>query len=160
VTYPGVQACGCSRAEPRLHRMWQRTLPARRPLLLARPRLLARPLLSAALLCSLVSLSACDDADVTPSVCPVLPSECPAVVPSYANEVAPIIATHCGQCHTREDISGPWPLDDPTDVADWATQIQLDLSECLMPPRETDAPLSDADRETLHTWLMCGAPVN
>ena len=44
-------------------------------------------------------------------------------------------------------------------LPDIATQIQLDLSECLMPPPEAP-PLSDVDRDTLHTWLSCGAPLD
>jgi uncharacterized membrane protein len=105
----------------------------------------------------------CDDQSETPAaVCPILSSNCPAVVPSYANEVAPILAAHCGQCHTRENLSptAPWPLDDPTDVADWASTIQADIGDCLMPPPEADAPLNDVDRDTLHVWLLCGAPLN
>jgi hypothetical protein len=103
--------------------------------------------------------SGCEDADLVPSTCPSLSSECPAVLPSYNGEIAPLIATHCGQCHTQADPTGPWPLDDATDVADWAAQIQLDVRECLMPPPDTDAPLSAADRQMLYTWLNCGAPV-
>jgi len=111
---------------------------------------------------SLSGLFGCGGDAVRPPalVCPTLSSECPAVVPSYTNEVAPILAAHCGQCHTRENPSGPWPLEDPSDLADWATSLQADLSECLMPPPDADAPLSDADRDTLHVWLMCGAPAN
>jgi len=107
---------------------------------------------------------ACDDDRVRPeaAVCPVLSSGCPAVVPSYANEVAPIVEAHCGQCHTRTnpDPRGPWPLDAPEDLAEWAGTIQADLSDCVMPPPEADAALSDADRETLHAWLSCDAPAN
>jgi len=105
-------------------------------------------------------LLACDDEAEHPLalVCPTLSSECPPVLPSYANEVAPIIAAHCGQCHSRENPSGPWPLDDLGEIADWASAIQANLAQCLMPPPETDAPLSDADRDTLQVWLMCGAP--
>src|SRR5262245_16194356 len=96
------------------------------------------------------------------AVCPILSSNRPAEMPSYTNEVAPILAAHCGQCHTREHLSptAPWPLDDPTDVAEWAGTIQADSVDCLMPPPEADAPLGDADRDTLHVWLLCGAPLN
>ena len=140
-----VPSCESRRAEPRLERMQTRLL---------------LPGLLALALGAVLGAASCDDADTITSVCPVLTSECPAVLPSYTNEVAPIIATHCGQCHTHADPTGPWPLDDPTDVADWSIQIQLDLSDCLMPPEDTDVPLSAADRDTLHTWLMCGAPLN
>jgi len=110
----------------------------------------------------LLGLLACNGAaERSPAlVCPTLSTECPAELPSFANEVAPILAAQCGQCHTREDPTGPWPFDNREDVADWARQIEADLAECLMPPPETDAPLSGADRETLHVWLTCGTPAN
>jgi hypothetical protein len=110
----------------------------------------------------LTGVLGCEDEAKRPSAlaCPTLSNECPAEVPSYVNAVAPIIAAHCGQCHTREDPTGPWPLDDRQDVADWALTIQQDLADCLMPPPDSDPPLSDADRETLHVWLTCGTPEN
>jgi hypothetical protein len=123
------------------------------------PRALA-PLGLAAALSAGLWASGCDEADLAPSACATLSTECPAQLPSYASEIAPLIATHCGQCHTREDPNGPWPLDDPTDVADWASAIKVDVSDCLMPPPETDVPMPDADRQTLFTWLQCGAPVD
>lgn len=110
----------------------------------------------------LLGVLACgDETEFRPAlVCPTLSSECPAVVPSYTNEVAPIFAAHCGQCHSRENPTGPWPLDDAIDIGEWAFSIDADLSDCSMPPLNADVPLSDADRETLHAWLSCGAPAN
>ena len=96
----------------------------------------------------------------TTAACPILSYECPAELPSYANEVAPIFAAHCNQCHNGEDPRGPWPLNDPIDIGDWALSIKADLEDCLMPPPDSDAPLSAADRQTLHVWLSCGAPNN
>jgi hypothetical protein len=113
--------------------------------------------LAVAGLCVCAAVS-CDDTDGL--VCVPLPNECPDLIPSYTDEIAPIIAAHCGQCHTAEDPNGPWPFDDVTDVADWRLEIQLSLEECLMPPLDTAAPLSAADRQTLHAWLVCGAPPN
>jgi len=103
---------------------------------------------------------ACNDKDLPAAVvCNALSSECPAVIPSYADEVAPILAARCGQCHTRgnPDPMAPWPLDNPEDLADWSTPLEADLAECLMPPPGAE-PLTDAERETLHVWLTCGAP--
>ncbi|HEU4579656.1 MAG TPA: hypothetical protein VFS67_15465 [Polyangiaceae bacterium] len=96
----------------------------------------------------------------TTATCPILSYDCPAELPSYANEVAPLFAAHCNQCHNGQDPRGPWPLNDPIDIGDWALSIKADLEDCLMPPPDSKAPLSDADRQTLHTWLACGAPNN
>jgi hypothetical protein len=149
VSYSAVQACGIQSPEPKLQVMRRHQISFAAGVVLGIGS------------SGLLGLLACEDAAERPAlVCPTLSSECPALVPSYANEVAPILAAHCGQCHTRENPSGPWPLDDPLDIAEWATSIQADLSECLMPPPDADAPLSDADRETLHAWLSCGAPAN
>jgi hypothetical protein len=101
-----------------------------------------------------------DPAAPTTAACPILSSECPAEPPSYANEVAPIFAAHCNQCHSGEEPTGPWPLKNASDIGDWSSSIKADLEDCLMPPPDSDAPLSDADRQTLHVWLSCGAPNN
>jgi hypothetical protein len=95
----------------------------------------------------------------TGAVCEPLPVECPGEAPSYANVVAPIIANNCSQCHNPNDHLA-WPLDDPTDVADWSDAMLLNLAACLMPPRDSDIVLNDADREALNAWLICGAPDN
>lgn len=101
-----------------------------------------------------------DPAAPTTAACPILSSECPAELPSYANEVAPLFAAHCNQCHNGADPAGPWPLNNPIDIGDWARSIQADLEDCLMPPPDSDPPLSDADRQKMHDWLSCGAPNN
>jgi hypothetical protein len=92
----------------------------------------------------------------TPSACPAEP----AAVPSYAGQIAGIIAQHCGSCHLENNLGGPWPFSQWIDVYDWVSSIRISLEQCLMPPPDTDAPLTPADRETLQTWLACGAPNN
>ena len=106
--------------------------------------------------------SACSDEAAAPTTaaCPILSYECPEELPSYANEVGPIFAAHCAECHSGQDPTGPWPLNDPSEIGDWASQIRADLEDCLMPPPDSKAPLSAADRQTLHDWLSCGAPNN
>ncbi len=92
--------------------------------------------------------------------CVPTPSACPAEVPSYAGEVAGIIERHCGNCHIEDNLGGPWPFSRWQDVYDWASSLRISLEQCLMPPPETDAPLSPEDREKLQAWLACGAPEN
>lgn len=91
-----------------------------------------------------------------PSACPSEPSE----VPSYAGEIAGIIERHCGNCHLEDNLGGPWPFSHWQDVYDWNTSLRISLEQCLMPPPESDAPLSAAERERLQSWLACGAPNN
>jgi hypothetical protein len=126
-------------------------------------RLLRSPILPCVLALAAGGFVACGGDDGTApktAACPVLASDCPAELPSYANEVAPLFAAHCGQCHSSDNPLGPWPLDNASDIADWSLSIKADLEDCLMPPPDSDAPLSDADRQTLHVWLACGAPNN
>lgn len=92
--------------------------------------------------------------------CEPTPSACPGEAPSYSGEIAGIFERHCGACHIEGNLGGPWPFRDWHDISDWALSIRISLEECLMPPPESDAPLSPADRETLQTWLACGAPDN
>jgi hypothetical protein len=93
------------------------------------------------------------------SVCTALPTQCSGDAPSYANVVAPIIANDCSQCHNSDEHIA-WPLDDPSDIADWTDAMLLNLGACLMPPRDSDVVMSDADREAINAWLICGAPDN
>ncbi|HKO90864.1 MAG TPA: hypothetical protein VJU61_06925 [Polyangiaceae bacterium] len=117
-------------------------------------------LLAMAALAALTLAVACnDDPEPEASVCTPLPTECPGEAPSYTNVVAPIITSSCSQCHNPNDHLA-WPLDDPTDIADWADSMLLNLGACLMPPKDSDIVLSDADREALNAWLLCGAPVD
>ena len=92
--------------------------------------------------------------------CVPTPSACPSEVPSYSGEIAGIIERHCGNCHLDDNLGGPWPFSVWQDVYDWSLSLRLSLEECLMPPPETDAPLSPTDRERLQAWLACGAPNN
>jgi hypothetical protein len=82
------------------------------------------------------------------------------VVPSYAGEVAGIIEQHCGNCHLENNLGGPWPFTYRQDIVDWQSSIRSAVELCLMPPPESDAPLSATDREKLQSWLACGAPDN
>jgi hypothetical protein len=83
---------------------------------------------------------------------------CPAVPPSFANDVLPLLQRDCNQtCHAPG--MGQWPLVDYTDVYDWSALISLDIDECAMPPADAGA-LTSSDRTTLLGWLACGSPNN
>lgn len=87
-------------------------------------------------------------------------SACPDEVPSYAGEIAGLIQRHCGNCHVEDNLGGPWPFSHWQDVYDWSSSLRISLEQCLMPPPESDAPLSATERERLQSWLACGAPNN
>jgi hypothetical protein len=92
--------------------------------------------------------------------CAPTPSACPAEVPSYGGEIAGIIERHCGNCHLDDNLGGPWPFTQRQDIVDWLSSVRSAVELCLMPPPESDAPLSPVDREKLQSWLACGAPDN
>jgi hypothetical protein len=85
---------------------------------------------------------------------------CPATVPSYATQIAPIFNARCNGCHNANDPTSPWPLDNHSDVHDWRGTILDDLEHCAMPPPDSGMPLPDNERALLQAWLVCGAPDN
>ena len=102
--------------------------------------------------------SSSDTSDAGGSSCVSAPS-CPTTnVPSYQNEIAPIIQVACAQCHGPDGSAG---FDEST-YADVHGQFGSMLSQvalCQMPP--VNGPqLTDAQRVALTAWLKCGAPDN
>jgi hypothetical protein len=89
-------------------------------------------------------------------------SACQQPVPSYANDVAPILDLRCNStCHAPG--VGPWPLNNYNDVHDWVDIIGSYVEQCGMPPPEAGAgngDLTDQERATILDWLVCGAPNN
>ena len=97
-----------------------------------------------------------------PEACPALSEACPANVPSYGNQVAPILERSCGgdSCHSADSSQGAWPLDDYGDVAAWRSVLFNVLDDCSMPPPDDSATLSADERALLAAWLACGTPNN
>jgi hypothetical protein len=127
--------------------------------------------LSLILLVSLLAAFACSNsgqgsADVT-ATCTVIDASttCNTPMPSYQNDIVPILNVSCNApCHSNES-SGPWPLTAYDDVLDWASIIQNDVATCAMPPaadagNPSNGPLTDSERNTLLNWIACGAPNN
>ncbi|HEX4477509.1 MAG TPA: hypothetical protein VH142_20610 [Polyangiaceae bacterium] len=93
---------------------------------------------------------------VIASACaPSIPKKCPSDAPMYTADVLPILEARCTTCHNTKD--GPWPLTDYQEVVDWRSQVLGDLAGCTMPPADAGVTLSSDERETLITWLVCGA---
>ena len=93
-----------------------------------------------------------------PSCQVTLPSACPTPAPTYSGDAAPIFATHCTLCHSPGGVQANHPLGSYAELRPQASTIIHELTACLMPPA-TEAPLTDAEVQTLLTWMVgCGAP--
>jgi hypothetical protein len=114
-----------------------------------------------------VDVNAAFDAspDVGPEMleagCPQdLPATCPSLVPSWMNDVEPIINLRCGACHGVGGVEQS-KLDFSTyqGVHNSFTPILITVAGCVMPPPGV-APLTAAERQMLLAWLVCAAPNN
>jgi hypothetical protein len=79
-------------------------------------------------------------------------------VPSYENEIAPILRNACIPCHSPSGSAG---FDETTyaEVYGEYGSILSQVAVCAMPPLN-GPPLTDAQRVALTAWLRCGAPDN
>lgn len=89
-----------------------------------------------------------------------------ASVPSYENEVAPIIAENCAACHRAGGIA-PFAMDSHAMLRGWSPMIREVLMTKRMPPGQIDPHvgdfvndmlLSDAQVQTLIGWINAGSP--
>lgn len=89
----------------------------------------------------------------------VAPATCPTSVPSFANDVLPILNAKCNGCHTGPPQ--PWALTNQDDVQTWAISISIDLTRCSMPPADAGTPnLTKAELDAVLGWIVCGSPNN
>lgn len=89
--------------------------------------------------------------------------------PSYVNEVAPIIADNCAQCHRAGGIA-PFALDSHQAAQGWSPMIREVVMTKRMPPGQVDNKvghkvkdamnLSDQEIQTLVHWVNAGSPVD
>lgn len=84
------------------------------------------------------------------------PTECPDPPPSY-QQIAPLFEEKCNTCHTREDPTGPWPLETYSHIVAWRTEIRDEVLYCTMPPKDGE-PLTPDERLMLMEWILCGMP--
>ncbi len=110
-------------------------------------------------LCGLLSCSG-DSPGGAAEACPALTADCSAPVPTYVGTVQAIIDLRCGSCHRADNPSGPWPLDNYEDVADWSLVISNQLDSCMIDSPHFGNPLPDGERRAIDTWLGCGVPEN
>jgi Copper type II ascorbate-dependent monooxygenase, C-terminal domain len=89
-----------------------------------------------------------------------------ASAPTFSKDVAPILYKNCATCH-RPDEPAPMSLLTYKDARPWAKSIRQYVSSGLMPPWHATQPhgvflndrrLSEADKNTLISWVDAGAP--
>lgn len=92
-----------------------------------------------------------------------------ADIPSYVDEVAPIIAENCASCHRAGGIA-PFALDSSLAARGWSPMIREVVLTRRMPPGQIDNKvghrirnemnLADAEMQTLIHWVDAGSPVD
>jgi len=88
-----------------------------------------------------------------------VPSACPTAAPTWNADAMPIFESHCWSCHAGGGIeSSQFPLGSYSGIYQARTTILEQLSSCTMPPSDAPTALTSDERETLLTWLACGAP--
>ena len=110
-------------------------------------------------------LAAVDDlsgADLTPPVTCTndQPATCPSPLPSYQNQVGALLQTYCAACHSPSGVAFDHVFETYSEVISQHGAILNQINACNMPPPDGGAPLPEADRKTMVTWLACGAPNN
>jgi hypothetical protein len=102
-----------------------------------------------------------DAGDGSGAACPQkLPQSCPAQPPSYASDIAPLIAARCLQCHGPGGVA--YPSRDFTSYDKVYAQRRNMLGmiyACKMPPPGA-TPLAAQELQDLLAWFVCNAPNN
>ncbi len=88
-----------------------------------------------------------------------LPAACPAQVPSYAADIAPLLQRRCLVCHAPGGPAASRPLTSYAAVYTLRTTVLSQVYGCVMPPPGA-TPLTGAERASLLAWLVCKAPDN
>lgn len=102
---------------------------------------------------SLLSIPGCGEDEAT--CAPTTPSSCPSSPPSYKDDVAPIVEKYCGKCHVEGGESADKPLDTYQGMSALIDLVSSEISGCEMPPADETQP-SDAEREKVLAWIVCG----
>ena len=87
------------------------------------------------------------------------PAACPSTPPSYAHDIAPLVEEYCSQCHNPQGSAFDEPISTYADLYSRRVDALDQLYDCEMPMSPAPQP-TIADRITLLTWFVCGAPDN
>ena len=87
--------------------------------------------------------------------------------PKYHEDVQPIVYNHCQTCHSAGGVADAPPIDVYTTAATWASSMDADTAQRLMPPwppeptcrtdYKNERMLSATDVQTIHDWYMGGS---
>lgn len=96
--------------------------------------------------------------------CSGLTTTCPATPPSWQNDVQPLIVTYCLTCHSDGGVA-PSTFDYTSYQGVFKNRAEMltQIYQCLMPLAGASPPAAQPDpteRQTLVSWLVCGAPEN
>jgi len=89
-----------------------------------------------------------------------------ATGPTYAHDIAPLLARHCVECHQPGRI-GPFALTGYEDAVAWAATAKERIDAGVMPPWHADPAfghfanerrLSDEEKRLFDAWIAAGAP--
>ena len=101
-----------------------------------------------------------DDPDSGSDQCPTLTGGCPATPPSWQSDVQPLVLTYCTACHGKGGVEQPtFDATSYQGVLVARSEIGTVTINCSMPPAGWPAP-DAAQRQTLLSWVECGAPDN
>ena len=85
-----------------------------------------------------------------------LPPRCPSPAPTWANDVAGIVAARCASCHAPDGAAAEKPLTSYAEVFKLRSAVLNQVHACKMP--QAGAPeLTPTERAALQAWLVCGA---
>ena len=98
------------------------------------------------------------DAGAGPPCLVDLPTSCPASVPGYKTDIAPILRQYCVYCHGPSGLAG-YPETTYDEVYAQRSAILDQVYGCMMPPSGVPT-MSAQDRVALLSWLVCNAPDN
>jgi hypothetical protein len=98
------------------------------------------------------------------SDCSELSTTCPGTPPSWQTDVEPLIATYCLTCHSDGGVA-PATFDYTSYAGVYKNRAEMlsQVYDCVMPLIDASpaaAQPSAADRQTIVSWLVCGAPDN
>ena len=102
----------------------------------------------------LVVLAACGSDPCTPP-----PASCPANPPHYTPEVSDAIQYNCTLCHAPGGSGASWPLTTYDEIYALRFDVQGQIAACKMTPLGWP-PMTAEVRNSVLTWLVCGAPSN
>ena len=87
------------------------------------------------------------------------PMSCPSPPPSWKTDVQPIINSRCVPCHSPTGVEYVLNYTTYQGVAAEKGTMTSQVLHCQM-PLATAPQLTEAERQTLLTWFLCGYPNN